>query len=770
MRFALSRSVGVFRTATLVIVVGSFVAWSQPAAAQIKAFPQAEGAGATAAGGRGGDVYHVTNLTDAGVGSFRYGIENAPSAGRTIVFDVGGWINLNSKLGVDTNIHNLTIAGQTAPGGIGVRGNQFSVGGDDVVVRHMRFRPGKAAGSDHDSVNTNNNAQRVIYDHISAEFSTDGGFDSQATDLTLQFSSVSYGLETHSTGALLENPHRLTIHHNLWANNSTRNPKHRVWETLDWVDNVIYNWDDRAIELQGTSDASYQWTANVDGNYFIAGPNHGGVKPLSGGSTQNYETWWGTNAYDSDGDSVHDGVDYSFGDRAFANVTSALTRWRTTPFPVADEVWKDASTQAAYERTLSEFGATPWARDEVDTLLHDGVVDRSGTIITRESDLPGISNGGFGALGGVAAPVDQDNDGMPDAWEARYGLSTTQASNNGDFDNDGYTNLEEYLNDLAAFKATGPLVYEDAGSGRYANWQNWTRRWEPSRVDEVHINGGTATVDAVGQHAGLLGIGTAAAANATLDVQSGWLEVTDELAIGVDPTATAALNLSGGELSTHTLSKGVGGTFNFTGGTLHADVVSFDLVNNGGAISPGHSIGQTHVAGNMTLTSGSLAIELASTNLADTLVIDGEAMLGGALDVSLLGDFTPTLGDNWQIITAGEISGVFSSVTAGYSVQRQGDNLLLYFGAATIALAGDYNEDHIVDAADYTVWRNNLGSTTYLANDPSPGVDMDDYVTWKNNFGMTIDAFSASNSAAPEPTSLLLVALAALGLSCTRMR
>ena len=159
------------------------------ALAQIKAFPQAEGFGASAAGGRGGDVYHVTNLTDSGVGSLRYGIVNAPSSGRTIVFDVGGWININSKLGVDTNIHNLTIAGQTAPGGIGVRGAQFSVGGDDVIVRHMRFRPGKSAGSDNDSINTNNNAQRVIYDHVSAEFSTDGGFDNQATDVTLQFSS-----------------------------------------------------------------------------------------------------------------------------------------------------------------------------------------------------------------------------------------------------------------------------------------------------------------------------------------------------------------------------------------------------------------------------------------------------------------------------------------------------------------------------------------------------------------------------------------------------
>ncbi len=321
------------------------------AAAQIKAFPQAEGAGANANGGRGGDVYHVTNLGNSGAGSLRFGIDNAPTSGRTIVFDVGGWIDITSKLGVVGTKRNLTIAGQTAPGGIGVRGAQFSVGGDDVIVRHMRFRPGKSAGGDNDSVNTNNEAQRVIYDHISAEFSTDGGFDNQATDVTLQFSAVSYGMQTHSTGSLLENASNLSLHHNLYAHNNTRNPKHRVYG-LDMVDNVVYNWDARAIELQGTDDPSFQWTANIDGNYFIAGPNHGNTAPLSGGSLQNYETWWGTNAYDSDKDSEHDGVDYSFGDRTFGNVSTALTRWRSTPFPVADEIWKDASTQAAYERVL----------------------------------------------------------------------------------------------------------------------------------------------------------------------------------------------------------------------------------------------------------------------------------------------------------------------------------------------------------------------------------------------------------------------------------
>jgi pectate lyase len=776
--------------------VSGLLATALPASGQqIKAFPQAEGFGAAALGGRGGDVYHVINLNNSGVGSLRYGIENAPSTGRTIVFDVGGWINLTTKLGVDTNIRNLTIAGQTAPGGIGVRGAQFSVGGDDVIVRHVRFRPGKSAGSDNDSINTNDNAERVIYDHVSAEFSTDGGFDNQATNVTLQFSSVSYGLQTHSTGALLENPHSLSLHHNLWAHNNTRNPKHRVWDTLDWVNNVIYNWDERAIYLQGTDDLNYQWTANVDGNYFIAGPNHGGTKPLSGDRTpdKNYETWWGINAYDRDQDSVHDGEDYSFGDRDFSVVASLdATRWRTTPFPVTDEVWKDASTQAAYERVLSEFGATPWARDEVDTVLRNSVVNRTGNIITRESDLVplGVSNGGFGTLGGAPLPPDSDGDGMPDDWEMKYTPALVNvSSNNADFDNDGYTDLEEYLNDLAAFKATGPLEFSDAGSGRYANWQNWTRRWEPSRVDDVHINTGTATVDAVGQKAGTIRVGADVGTSGTLAVTGGWLEVTDDLVVGPGGTGTVSqtggevrvlgggvdvvdgvYHLDGGTLTTPLLTKSPAGTFLFTGGVLHADQVAFDLVNAGGMLAPGQSIGETHVGGQLALDDGMLQIELASETLRDTLVVDGQLALGGILDVQLLGGFMPESG-SWQIATAASIIGNFDSITDGFYVQKLGTSLMLSIGVAPL-LAGDYNEDGVVDAADYTRWRDNLGAPAgTLPNDGDGGeIGQAQYDTWKANFGQAADAGSSAVAieAVPEPASLLTFLIGALSLFIRR--
>ena len=106
----------------------------------VLAFPTAEGGGRLATGGRGGDVYVVTNLEDSGEGSLRYGIENAPEEGRIIVFSVGGTIHLKSTLGFK-NKKNITIAGQTAPGdGITLAGYDTNISdSENIIIRYVRF-------------------------------------------------------------------------------------------------------------------------------------------------------------------------------------------------------------------------------------------------------------------------------------------------------------------------------------------------------------------------------------------------------------------------------------------------------------------------------------------------------------------------------------------------------------------------------------------------------------------------------------------------------
>ena len=139
-------------------------------AAELPAFPGAEGFGRIARGGRGGDVYHVTNLADSGPGSLREGIVSGTGP-RTIVFEVSGTILLKSALRIERSF--LTIAGQTAPGdGITVR--DFSVqmkNVTDVVVRYLRLRLGDenktAESKGADDTLVTDDIDRVILDHCS---------------------------------------------------------------------------------------------------------------------------------------------------------------------------------------------------------------------------------------------------------------------------------------------------------------------------------------------------------------------------------------------------------------------------------------------------------------------------------------------------------------------------------------------------------------------------------------------------------------------------
>lgn len=147
----------------------------------LPAFPGAEGFGAKSVGGRGGKVIKVTNLNDSGPGSFRKAV--TASGKRIVVFDVSGIITLTSKLNI-TNPY-ITIAGETSPGGILVRGRPTKFNTHDVIVRHMRWRvgPGNASGKDLDQQDAVqiwgkwggqfNDAYNIIFDHNSFSWGVD---------------------------------------------------------------------------------------------------------------------------------------------------------------------------------------------------------------------------------------------------------------------------------------------------------------------------------------------------------------------------------------------------------------------------------------------------------------------------------------------------------------------------------------------------------------------------------------------------------------------
>jgi hypothetical protein len=325
---------------------------------------------------------------------------------------------------------------------------------------------------------------------------------------------------------------------------------------------------------------------------------------------------------------------------------------------------------------------------------------------------------------------------MPNVWEEEHGLNpdSLPASTdwNLDFDNDGYINVEEFINQLAEWPAPYDIVFTGGANARYEQITNWsitrpspgesntTTHWQPSKFDVAVINSGTVTVDSVGQHAGTIRLASGPSDNATLSITGGSLKVeyatvgpgNGEIMIGANPSATAQLNLSGGKLVVKTLNKGAGGQFNFTGGVLSAETINFPLENNGGTLAPGNSPGQTTINGNFTIHSGALEIELADASSYDTVFVNGNTALGGNLVVKLLDGFAPSQESSFTILSAplaSTISGTFTNLAPDNRLSIDGINgtflvtiepnwvTLSDFRDIPPVLAGDYNDDGIVD-------------------------------------------------------------------------
>lgn len=392
---------------------------------KIPAFPGAEGRGAYASGGRGGEVYIVTNINNAGPGSLRDGVSKP---NRTIVFEVSGTIELRSQLKTAANI---TIAGQTAPGdGITVADYPTVIGGNNIV-RYLRFRLGERTGlTGSDALNIDRYVSDVILDHISVSWGNDevlSTYDNQ--NITIQYSMIGEGLNYVNHSAVgLWGP-RASYHHNLIYSNKTRHPKLAyLGDTVDFSNNVIYNWRERSVYTGS------QGRINMVANYLKPGPaTYSSVRSMliepDGNDVRIYLTGnivEGSPAVNQDN---------------WKGVTKSAVKMSE---PFATPPLTLHSAEEAYEIVLAHAGASLPKRDAVDQRIITDVINGTGDIILRQSEV-----GGFPIMNSVLAPVDSDRDGMPDMWEIYYGLDPyNPADRNDDHTGDGYTNLEKYLNAL----------------------------------------------------------------------------------------------------------------------------------------------------------------------------------------------------------------------------------------------------------------------------------------------------------------------------------
>ena len=277
---------------SLSIIAASLISISTMA--QTPAFPGAEGHGRFVTGGRGGKIFHVTNLNDSGTGSFR---EAVKSGKRIIVFDVAGVIALKSDLKFADNI---TILGQTAPSpGITLRYYTVQPGSNNII-RFIRIRRGQEKNiNDGADASWQRNKTGIIFDHCSFSWSIDevaSFYDNN--NFTMQWCTVAESLTNpgHSKGAHgyggIWGGKLASFHHNFVGHLMNRGPRfngarygwtgytdNKEYSTYKWQNTVqAENVDFRNCVMYNAQGTCYGGPGggqiNIVNNYYKAGPSH----------------------------------------------------------------------------------------------------------------------------------------------------------------------------------------------------------------------------------------------------------------------------------------------------------------------------------------------------------------------------------------------------------------------------------------------------------------------------------------------------------------
>ncbi len=460
------------------MVTGAAVVPSFAQDNKLPAFPGVEGGGKYTMGARANDtveVYHVTNLNDDGDGSLRDAISKS---GRIVVFDVGGIIELKSRL--DFTQPNITVLGQTAPGdGITITNYDSVIKADNIIIRYLRIRPTDSQGGEPDGLG-GRWVHNIVLDHCSVSWGVDemltlysGSLESRedvSQNVTVQYclSSESLRMSSHIKGAHgyggIVGGTDATWHHNLWANHDSRNPRFdRNLKNTDVVNNVIYNFGNNIMygaepysygKKEDFSKPEYVSNINIRNNYIKSGPS---TKPEirskifeatnDGSVTYNGEPLK-SNAYISG--------NYVYGNEAATKnntaseeqvVNMGMLNILSEPVDMNGYDIDMQTAEQAYETVMENVGATLPRRDAIDARVIADVKNGTGRIINQEEEV-----GGFVSIDRAERVFE-----IPSDWKAEHGMGDAKES---DIAPSGYTWIEEYVNEWTAAqeKPTNPEI------------------------------------------------------------------------------------------------------------------------------------------------------------------------------------------------------------------------------------------------------------------------------------------------------------------------
>lgn len=391
------------------------IAWAAEPAARTPAFPGAQGWAAHTTGGRGGDIVRVTTLAAEGPGSFSEAVSR--KGRRIVVFEVGGVIDLGVKTLRITEPH-LTIAGQTAPApGITLIRGGIDIATHDVIVRHLRVRPGdtgaaRRSGVDFDAISTVA-GHDIIVDHCSLTWATDEGLSAsgprfangaktrddlaRATSHRITFSNnliaegladSSHGKGEHSKGTLVhDHVADILIVGNLYAHNYERNPLFKGGVRGQVINNLIYNPGQRAAHYNLIAE---EWIGHryENGEMILRGN-----VMRAGRSTEDLAFFM----IGGSGDIDLFAQDNLLVDRVGRQNIEKEGRYTTTPvrinalakapaLPFGVKLLPSAQVQDAVVETA---GATPWNRDLIDRRIVADVIEGRGEIIDSQEQVGG---------------------------------------------------------------------------------------------------------------------------------------------------------------------------------------------------------------------------------------------------------------------------------------------------------------------------------------------------------------------------------------------